>query len=383
MKVFILFAQLFFVPALFSAEFIHPGLLHNKAELDFIKAKVQAEEEPWISGWKKLLDADVSDMDWESGAIENVLRGGYNKPDIGASDLERDASAAYSQAIQWIVTGDTIHASKAIEILNDWGSTLKSIGEHDAKLLVGMSGANMINGAEIIRHTSSLWSEAEIKQFEQMLLNVHYEVIKDFFPAANGNWDTSMIQTMLSIGIFLDNDTIFQKAVNYFLEGEGNGAIGYYINDFGECQESGRDQSHTQMGLGFLGTACEIAWKQGVDLYGALDNRLALGFEYTAKYNLGYDVPYETYTSIDGKYVNKSISSRGRGRFRPIYERIYHHYHDRMKMEMPYTLEAIGKSRPEGWHIQHTSWGTLLYADLPNNPKGYTPNSPKSLERVP
>ena len=383
MKVFILFAQLFFVPALFSAEFIHPGLLHNKAELDFIKAKVQAEEEPWISGWKKLLDADVSDMDWESGAIENVLRGGYNKPDIGASDLERDASAAYSQAIQWIVTGDTIHASKAIEILNDWGSTLKSIGEHDAKLLVGMSGANMINGAEIIRHTSSLWSEAEIKQFEQMLLNVHYEVIKDFFPAANGNWDTSMIQTMLSIGIFLDNDTIFQKAVNYFLEGEGNGAIGYYINDFGECQESGRDQSHTQMGLGFLGTACEIAWKQGVDLYGALDNRLALGFEYTAKYNLGYDVPYETYTSIDGKYVNKSISSRGRGRFRPIYERIYHHYHDRLGLEMPYTLEAIGKSRPEGWHIQHTSWGTLLYADLPNNPKGYTPNSPKSLERVP
>ncbi|MFC1766028.1 hypothetical protein ACFL6U_28615 [Planctomycetota bacterium] len=51
MKVFILFAQLFFVPTLCSAEFIHPGLLHNRAELDFIKAKVQAKEEPWISGW--------------------------------------------------------------------------------------------------------------------------------------------------------------------------------------------------------------------------------------------------------------------------------------------------------------------------------------------
>jgi hypothetical protein len=375
MKVFIFLAQLFAVPALFSAEFIHPGLLHNRAELDFIKAKVQAKEELWISGWEQLLEAEVSDMDWKPGAVENVLRGSYNKPDIGASVLERDSAAAYSQAIQWVVTGDSLHALKAIEILNDWGSKLQSIGEHDAKLLVGMTGVIMLNGAEIIRHTSSLWKDAEIKQFEQMLLNIHYNVIEDFFPAANGNWDASMIQTMLSIGVFLDNDTIFQKAVKYFREGEGNGAILHYFNDFGQCQESGRDQLHSQMGLGFLGTACEIAWKQGVDLYSAHENRLALGFEYTAKYNLGYEVPFETYTSIDGKYKQDSISRRGRGQFRPIYERIYHHYHDRMKMDMPYTLEAIGKNRPEGWHIQHTSWGTLLVADLPNDSKGSALNS--------
>jgi hypothetical protein len=245
------------LPELREAHFVHPGVLHNQAELDFIKQKVQAGEEPWFSGWKKLLDAEVSNMDWKTGAIADVLRGGYNRPDIGASDLERDAAAAYAQSIQWVVTGETRHALKAIAILNDWASRLKSIGEHDAKLLVGMTGVNMINGAEIIRHTSSLWKENDIAQFEKMLLDVHYEVIKDFFPAANGNWDASMIQTM-------------------------------------EC----------------------------------------------------------------------SISRRGRGRFRPIYERAYHHYHDRMGMEMPYTLEAIGKSRPEGWHIQHTSWGTLLYAGL-------------------
>ena len=300
-----------------GAGFVHPGLLHNQVELDFIKQKVQAEEQPWFSGWKKLLEADVSRMDWKSGAISDVLRGGYNRPDIGASDLERDAAAAYSQSIQWGVTGETRHALKAISILNDWASRLKSVGEHDAKLLVGMTGVNMINGAEIIRHTSSLWKEDDIAQFEKMLLDVHYEVIKDFFPTANGNWDASMIQTMLSIGIFLDNHAIFRKAVTYYLEGEGNGAVLHYFNEFGQCQESGRDQSHVQMGIGFLGSACEIAWKQGVDLYGAYDNRLALGFEYTAKFNLGYDVPFETFSSIDGKYEHSAISRRGRGRFRP------------------------------------------------------------------
>lgn len=347
------------------SEFIHPGLLHCQKELDFIKQKVQAEKEPWFSGWNTLLEADISDIDWQPKAVSNVMRGAYNKPDIGASNLEKDAAAAYSQAIQWVVTGDPKHAEKAIAILNNWSSVLKTIGDHDAKLLVGMTGVSMINGAEIIRHTSDLWKEDDIARFEKMLLDVHYEVIKDFFDWANGNWDASMIQTMLSIGVFLDSDEIFQTAVKYFLEGKGNGAILNYFNDFGQCQESGRDQLHVQMGIGFLGAACEIAWKQGVDLYGAYNNRLALGFEYTAKYNLGYDVPFETFSSIDGRYKHNAISEKGRGRFRPIYERAYHHYHDRMGMEMPYTLEVIQKNRPEGWHIQHTGWGTLLHADLP------------------
>ena len=61
--------------------------------------------------------------------------------------------------------------------------------------------------------------------------------------------------------------TSFQKAVEYFLEGEGNGAVLHYFNDFGQCQESGRDRVSRPDGrIGFLGTACEIAWKQGVDL---------------------------------------------------------------------------------------------------------------------
>jgi hypothetical protein len=170
---------------------------------------------------------------------------------------------------------------------------------------------------------------------------------------------------MLSIGIFTNSKEIFNRAVNYYFSGKGNGAILHYFNDIGQCQESGRDQSHVQMGIGFLGAACEIAWKQGVDLYGAYDNRLALGFEYTAKYNLGYDVPFKDYSSIDGRYKPTEISDRGRGRFRPIYERAYHHYHDRKGLEMPYTFEAIQRNRPEKWHIQHTSWGTLLHAGLP------------------
>ncbi|MEO8351730.1 MAG: hypothetical protein ABI680_08360, partial [Chthoniobacteraceae bacterium] len=118
---------------------------------------------------------------------------------------------------------------------------------------------------------------------------------------------------------------------------------------------------------GFLGCACEMAWKQGVDLYGAADSRLASGFEYTAKYHLGHDVPYEPYRSFEGKYFNPSISPKSRGRFAPIYERIVYHFHGRKGLDMPFCREAVAKgrsgSRSGGAHVP---WGPLMFGELPN-----------------
>ena len=225
--------------------FNHPGVLHSQAELDFIKARVAAGEEPWKSAWEELRSHGISKLDWTPKPANDVVRGPYNNPDIGGTDLMRDAAAAYSHAIQWYITGKQPHADKAIEILNAYATTLKSVGGHDAKLLVGMVGINFAGAAEIIRHTRAGWSERDQKQFEHLLTDVFYPIIKDFYPTANGNWDAAMIQTMLAGGVFLDDREMFQRAVDYYRDGQGNGAIRNYINDFGECQESGRDQAHT------------------------------------------------------------------------------------------------------------------------------------------
>lgn len=345
--------------------FAHPGILHSRAELRFVKSKVAAGEAPWKAAWEGLRGDAISKPDWTPKPTANVVRGPYNNPDVGGTDLMRDAAATYSHAIQWYVTDEKRHADKAIAILNAYATTLKSVGGHDAKLLVGMVGINFVNAAEIIRHTQAGWSDNDQKQFEHLLRDVFFPIIKDFYPAANGNWDAAMIQTMLAMGVFLDDRAMFQRAVDYYLNGQGNGAVLHYINDFGECQESGRDQAHTQMGLGYLGCAAEIAWKQGVDLYGAYDNRLALGFEYTAKYNLGHEVRYEPYRSHAGNNYYPAISDKARGRFSSIYERVYHHYHDRMGLETPFTGQVVEKNRPEGWQTPFASWGTLMHAGLP------------------
>ena len=65
------------------------------------------------------------------------------------------------------------------------------------------------------------------------------------------------------------------------------------INPVGQSSESGRDQAHTQLGLGNLGEAFQMAWNQGDDLFSLLGNRLLFGYEYTVRYNLCYSVVYD------------------------------------------------------------------------------------------
>ena len=367
---------------LHAKEFIHPGIAHTKESLQLVRSKIAADELPWTKEWKRLLRSPYASLSWQPQPREHVERGPYNEPDIGSTEFSDDSAAAYTHAIQWAISGKEAHAKKAAEILDAWSSTLKTVGNHDAKLLIGMQGHRYCNAAELLKHTWNGWPQPKQDQFSTMLRTIWYPTIKDFYPSANGNWDAAMIQTMLAMGIFLDDHEMFNRAKTYYLEGEGNGAVRNYFKESGQCQESGRDQSHTQMGLDFLATSCEIAWNQGVDLYSAFDNRLLKGFEYTAKYNLGNQVPYEPYTSFNDRYHYKSISNKGRGRLRPMYEKVYNHYHNRKNMELPYTSQAVKKVRKRQNRQMNQAqdltqqtrkrkkrfgtipWGTLMFADL-------------------
>lgn len=361
------------------AEFTHPGITHSQASIDFVKGKIAADEEPWATAWKKVKASRDADLTITPEPRAHVERGAYNNPDIGSSEFSSDASAAYIQVLCWSLTGDERHAKKAMKIVDAWSGTLKSISNHDARLLVGMSGYKFCIAGELLKHTWNEWPHESQQRFQTMLRDIFYPSIKDFHPSANGNWDASMLQTMLAMGVHLDDQAMFDRAKDYYLKGKGNGAIGMYFKESGQCQETGRDQGHTQMGLEFLSNTCETAWIQGIDLYGALDNRLLKGFEYTAKYNLGFEVPYEPYKSFEGRYHYKSISDKSRGRLRPMYEKVFNHYQNRKGLDAPLTKQAAmklrsdrggqrerrGRRRRSGSHLD-----TLMFADQPGQPKG-------------
>lgn len=360
-----------------AKEFVHPGIAHTKESIAFVKAKIAANEQPWADQWKKLNDSRYASLSWRPQPYSTVERGPYNNPDIGSTEFTDDSIAAYTHALHWALSGKEEHAKKAAEILDAWSAKLKKIKNHDTKLIIGMVGHKYCNAAELLKHTWDGWPEDKQKQFETMLRELWYPHIKDFYPTANGNWDAAMLQTMIAMGVFLDDRAMFDRAKNYYLKGKGNGAITNYFMESGQCQESGRDQAHTQMGLDFLATSAETAWNQGVDLYGAADNRLLKGFEYTAKYNLGHDVPYKPYRSVEGRYYYRSISDDSRGRLRPMYEKIYNHFHHRKGLEAKYTEDAMHKLRdytPRNSNRRRKTrrkkfgtlpWDTLMFANQP------------------
>jgi len=365
MKYFIVICLLFTcsLSGIINAQsFVHPGLLHNKEDLERMKKAVANKDEPIFSGYKVFIENPASQSNYKmQGPMDMVGR----NPTVGQATYDNDANAAHQNAIMWNITGDSAYAKKAIEIINAWSSTLKSITGRDAVLMAGLGPFKMVNAAEIMRYTYKGWSEKDIRQTEQHFKVVIYPIIKDFAPFANGNWDAAAIQTVMAIGVFCNDRTIFDRALNYYVNGQGDGRLTFYvINEEGQIQESGRDQQHTQLGIGLLSESCEIAWHQGLNLYGYADNRLLKGFEYVAKFNLGNEVPFSETLDRTGKYHHTIISQQGRNSLRAVYEQVYYHYVNRMGMSAPFVQQAAEKIRPEGPGrpgADHPGYGTLYY----------------------
>jgi hypothetical protein len=116
-----------------------------------------------------------------------------------------------------------------------------------------------------------------------------------------GSWDLLNVAGVLAIGILCDDGSLIDEAVTHIRSGAGNGSLPnaipvVYADGTAQWMEAGRDQGHALLAVGLMGTICEMAWNQGIDLYGALDNRILRGAEYVAKFNLGQAVPYTTYS---------------------------------------------------------------------------------------
>ena len=362
--------------------FVHPGLLHSKADLARMKDAVAAKQEPIFSGYQKLLQSPESRLTYKmQGPLPAVGRnGGAGKSNI----YDDDATAAYQMALLWTITGDRAYADHAKEIINAWSKTLKKIDGRDAVLMAGLAPFKMVNAAEILRYTDTGWTDADARQAEACFREAVYPTIKDFALYANGNWDTAAMKTVIAIGIYCNDRTIFDSGMRYYVDGAGDGSLTHYIiNDKGQCQESGRDAGHSQLGIGHLGDCCEMAWNQGLDLYGYADNRLLKGFEYAAVHNMGGTVPFDEMIDRTGKYPWAVIAAPGP--LRPIYEQIYNHYVMRQGLDSSALQRAVESIRPEGPSSpigDHSGFGTLLYARPKSSPPA-TQATPTAIPATP
>jgi len=374
----LLFSCLIINAAPAAGGFKHPGILNSKQELEFVKARIAAAEQPWTDALAKMRALSMASLDYQAKPHEEVNCGSGSKPDYGCTDEKRDCQAAYLQALLWAVTGDEKHAQKSAEILKAW-SILKSHGLSNANLEAGWTGGPFLRAAEILKYTDSKWTQEDQKAFAEMIKRAFLpNVEKPQRSSTNGNWEAVMIETAMSIAVFTDDRKLFDSAVARYkrllpayVYGKEDGDVpkvidasyfdtrekidkhwyGQTILFDGLCQETGRDFTHSQWGIGGLIHCAEIAWHQGVDLYSVDDNRLLRGMEFHAKYLNGAPVPPE----LQGGKL------KGADKVCPMWEIAYNHFHGRKKLAMPETEKLLAKNRPEVGPDHHLGFGTLSH----------------------
>jgi parallel beta-helix repeat protein len=315
----------------FSKSFIHPGIDMNRVDLEYMRKQVHAGAQPWKEAYD-LLKAETP-VDFQPEPFAHVIRGPYAKPDIGASELSKSSRMAYSSAILWYISRDDRYAETVIRIIEKWSEVLRSFDENDSKLLVGLTGYEFCNAAEILRYNYSGWKDEDTDNMTKMMMTVFYPTVRYYFPTANGNWDGAIMHTLLAIAVFTDNQELFDNAVYHYLHGSGNGSIIKYIYPSGQCEETRRDQGHVQMGLYEFSGAARIAYTQGIDLFSVADNRLALGLEYSAKFICG-----------DSVFVYGQPSQRERYKYRQGYEYCIDHYTAK-GISMPHLKELCRRTK--------------------------------------
>ncbi|WP_243638999.1 alginate lyase family protein [Streptacidiphilus pinicola] len=343
--------------------FAHPGLLHSQADLDRIAAKVKAGAQPYLAGWQRLTGNGHAQSSWKANPQPTVYRGGAAPQNFPT--LYNDVHAAYQNALRWRISGDRAHADAARDILNAWSGTLKQVtGSADHYLAAGIQGYQFANAAELMRGYPGF----DLDRFKTMMLQVFYPVCDNFLREHNGafitnyyaSWDLLALCCVFAVGVLCDDRAKVDQAVEYYRNGAGNGSLQHaipYVHPGGlaQFQESGRDQGHTTLSVGLMGTLCEMAWNQGIDLYGEDDNRFLKGAEYVAKYNLGEDVPFTRLSFEQGAphvwsrtVVDTMPSADSRGNLRPIWAMIQNHYVNRRGLAAPYCTAMATKLAPEG-----------------------------------
>ncbi|MDQ8190112.1 LamG-like jellyroll fold domain-containing protein [Roseibacillus persicicus] len=449
-----------------ARNFVHPGLSHKLSDLERMRDMVAAGEEPYASTFAKLSSTGFAQHTYQpsSAAADLATNGGT----ANNNALRNDGVAAYFNALMWFITGDERHAEASIRIFTAW-SGVKNI---DGIPLNAGRHWRLIEAAEIIKSTYNGWEPADLQAFKDMLVYPGYSSTtaptgsdQSLYwrayqgdPARHGNQGLFALRVVMAIGVFLDNEVIYDRAVRY-LQGAParaddlpyetgpsianqqiasyehfnefsrtgqentipdygyNEVIHNYIWPNGQGQEFSRDMAHGLAGISIICTMAEMAWSQGDDLYGHLDNRPLRGLEYFYRYNVSYENSYLDQTSSweptveNGEFIQRLDRSgrwfslkanpylaqnvgetyihRGRTDIleEPVYEMNLAHYRDRMGVPGEETkwlergqelLTAAIGVEDGGTAWDHPSFGSLTFHRVsPGDPvQGFSNGSP-------
>lgn len=250
--------------------FVHPGAVNSEADLEFVKVKIAAGEEPWTSAFNQMRNMAVASSNNTAPTSENGQKS--------------DGQRAYANALAWYYTDDVAYAENAINILNMWGTTFNGYSSTSGQdLLQGAwIGALLGPAAEIMRGYAG-WDAADMAQTQNMFRDYFYPVLNTM-STWNGNVDLTQIDAMMSIAVFNEDQAEFDLGIErlenrlpayFYLSSDPAGSLNYggsNANNWynptqwvdGLTQETCRDNGHhAQYAMASALHAVEVAYNQG------------------------------------------------------------------------------------------------------------------------
>lgn len=390
-----------------EAGFLHPGIGVSAKMLRTMQRHTRTGDEPWRSAFSLLSShpraGTDAGMSWKDGAAEYIDvpfgDGGLRV----AHDAQCDGDTASKQAIMYVITGDSRHRANCMRIMRAWSRVRSAALHRDQQIRWGIALYKLCFTAEIMRCTSAeepslLWSDDDDGNFRRFLAAIEFTVDGWWYFM---NQHSYALKGYMAKAVFCGEREKYDIAVEratvhraYEPHNRGrSGSIKYQIAaitedietgervdpPFIEVVETGRDQAHAYGNIGSLSEIAMTAHIQGtrvdpvtgessgapnaVGMFEFLSDRLLMGAEYIARYNLGYRTKYYK-TYFDSL---NSWNKRNYGRVDPVFGILYHYYKYIARRDIyslaPHVCEIYEKfSSPESSLEEFVGYSDLLYS---------------------
>ncbi|WP_368351433.1 MULTISPECIES: alginate lyase family protein [Comamonadaceae] len=224
-----------------------------------------------------------------------------------------DMVAIWNLSRMWYFTRNEDYARKAREILLAWATRHTEFSGRESMLDLGDYAYMFVGGADILRGTWPGWRESDTatvkKYFKDVLMPASNPYGENQFGAANKGALALVSLGLLSI--FNDDAQALDKVV---YQARTLAHIGLRnSNDIGMLGDTLRDQGHAYGQLRSLTMLAEALWKQGIDIYSDLDDRLLAAGEYFARVNELVPTAALPFGTTDRYYASDATGHGWRG----------------------------------------------------------------------
>ncbi len=315
--------------------FTHPGIPLSGSDLGTLKAHVQAGDYPWKQAYDILAADGRSQLTYQmQGPFDSVARNiNYN-----LNQWRSDMAASFNLSMMWYFTGNEAYAAKARDILVAWANKQTGFGGQEANLDLGDYAYAFGGAASILRGTWTGWTASNTADVKKLFNNVYWKASGCAgYALGPANKGTLSIAAGAAIAAFSDDPAKVAHVIELM---RYIGSTGFKNTlPSGEHGESGRDQGHSHGMWSSLAFAAEVFWKQGLDLYSELDNRLLALGEYFARRNAEGSIGFIPYGTTDWYYLTDPPGVWDGGRWGLTL--VHGAYSVRKKLNTPYISRRL------------------------------------------